>query len=231
MNKRRITKYVVGMLLVCIGVLLVYLLCFNANPILLATQNISELRQNYFVDSDDLNNVCVSTGTREDPYLLDGIHNEMIDFGIIVLKTSLLGISEPYCTLTINEVDYTGVMERNPYDNTYVMDVGQFIPSDAVLSVKIQVQDTEYSFTPTIISEDWEIDATKATEIGFANLEQVIKNLVSGTQFLGECYVKIVSDPSNQLEMFYWYVSVLDRQGNTHAVVIDSSSGTILSCN
>lgn len=230
MMKKRITKYVIGMLLICTGVLLVYVLCFNVNPISLATENISEIRQHYFVGNDDLNHVCVSTGTRENPYLLDGIHNEMTDFGIVVLKTTLLGITEPSCTLTLNGTDYTGVMERNPYDNTYVMDIGQFIPSDATLLVKIQIQSTEYTYTPTIISNEWEITAEKAMEIGFDNLEQVIKNLISGRQFLGECYVKIVSDPSNQLGMYYWYVSVMDRQGNSHAVVIDSTNGEILSC-
>lgn len=229
--KRKITKFLIYIIIFGLIVFGVYYVFFQADPMKLVYNNISECRQNYFTARDDLNQIVVSSGYREDPYILDGVHTQNVEFGIVVLKTSLLDITAPSCILQVAETDYSGTMEKNPYDNTYVFDIGKYLDADTVMTITIQIEGTEYNFEPTNISKDWQTGYLQAQEIGFAELESYIIASTSGKNFNAECYVKIVNNPNDISGLYYWYVSIIDTSGTTHSVIIDTSNGEVLNSN
>lgn len=229
--KRRIAKFLIYLIILALTLFGIYYVFFQAEPMELAYNNISECRQNYFTAQDELNKIVVSSGYREDPYIIDGIHTQNVEFGIVVLKTSLLNITAPSCILQVSGTDYSGAMEKNPYDNTYVFDIGKYLDANSVMTITIQIEGTEYNFEPTNISKDWQTGYLQAQEIGFNQLESYIVANASGKNFNAECYIKIVNDPSNISGLYYWYVSIVDTSGTTHSVIIDTSNGEILNSN
>lgn len=230
-SKKKIIWYTLGIIIFCVIVGVVYSLFFMVEARELAKKSLSEVRQNFFIASDDLSNVSLSSGYREDPYAIDGVHNEMVPFGVIVFRTSLSNVSEPSYTMTLNENTYDGIMERNPYDNTFVADIESLVPDDATVTLTVSIEDDTYTFNFTNISKDWLIDCDQAFELGLESLDEYVQSLKKGNKFMGECYVKVVSDPNNLLNIYYWYVAIVDTEGNSHAVVIDSTSGEVLSQN
>lgn len=228
---KKIIKFVIFILLFCLVVGIAYNLFFKVDKQLLAYNSISEIRYNYFTGNDDLSYVNLSSGYRENPYVVDGIHQEMVPFGVLVFRTTLYNISEPSYTLKIDDVKFEGVMERNPLDGTYVCDVENFINAESKINVEIKIEDKVYNFELVCQSNTWNIDAENAFKIAINRLDKSVDRLMHGKEFQGESYVKIVTDPNNRLDIYYWYVSVIDRDGKTMAVVIDSHSGEVLSIN
>ena len=228
-SKKRILWFVVGIIIFCGVIGLLYGMFFNVEAKELAKKNLSEVRYNFFVGSDDISNVSLSSGYRENPYAIDGVHNDMVAFGVVVFRTSLSNVSEPTYEMTVDDENYQGIMERNPYDNTFVADIEKLVGDDSSVTFKVSIEDDVYTFTLTNISKDWAVGHTEAFEIGIDALNDYIQTLRKGNTFKGECYVKIVTDPNNILQIYYWYVAVVDTAGNTHAVVIDSSNGKVLS--
>ena len=94
-SKKKIIWYTLGIIIFCVIVGVVYSLFFMVEARELAKKSLSEVRQNFFIASDDLSNVSLSSGYREDPYAIDGVHNEMVPFGVIVFRTFLSNVSEP----------------------------------------------------------------------------------------------------------------------------------------
>lgn len=228
---KKIIKFVIFILLFCLIVGISYNLFFKVDKENLAYNSISEIRYNYFTGADDLSHVNLSSGYRENPYNLDGLHEEMVPFGVMVIRTTLLDISEPSYKLNVDDKIYEGVMERNPLDGTYVCDIETFINADSEIRAEITITDKTYSFEFTCQSKLWNIDAEKAFKIAIDRLGDSAYRLINGKEFQGECYVKIVADPNNMLDIYYWYVNIIDRNGKSMAVVIDSSTGEILSIN
>lgn len=228
---KKIIKFTIFILIFCLVVGIAYNLFFKVDKSKLAYSSISEIRYNYFTGKDDLSHVNLSSGYRENPYVLDGVSEELVPFGVVVFRTTLLGISEPSYLLKVDETIFEGVMERNPLDGTYVCDTETFINADSVVSLEIKIEDKVYPFNLTNKSSEWKIDAEKAFNISIETLADCVDKLIKGSEFQGECYVKIVTDPNNMLDIYYWYINIVDREGKTVAVVIDSSSGEVLSIN
>lgn len=228
-SKKKFLWFVVGVIIFCIAVGLVYSLFFMTEAKDLAKKSLSEVRQNFFIANDNLSNLSLSSGYREDPYAIDGQHKDVVPFGVVVFRTSLSNVSEPSFVLNIGDEVFEGVMERNPYDNTFVTDIENLVPDDSVVKMSIFIEDDTYNFDFKNISKEWNIDYSQAFEIGLDTLTDYIQSLKKGNVFNGECYVKVVSDPNNLLNIYYWYVAIVDNQGNSHAVVIDVTSGDVLS--
>ncbi|MGN1227279.1 MAG: hypothetical protein ACI4TX_01405 [Christensenellales bacterium] len=227
---KKILFYCIGMVIFCALVVVLYEAFFKVDPIKLAKANVSEKGNCFFVDSTNDNvNLKVSSGTRENPYNLDGVHNEMKPFTLLIFKTTLNNISEPSYIATIDGVEYQGVLELNPCDNTYVTDLGVETKNNALISVTVYVNDMEFTFNPSNINLTWGLDFNEALNIGLNNMKGIIEGLIENRAFNGECYVKVISDPSGVLNIYYYYIGIVDISGNIYSVVLDTVDGKVLS--
>lgn len=229
-KKKRIFVYCFGMLLFICAIIVVYQLFFKVEPIKLAKQNASEKGMCYFLDkTNDLATLSVYSGERENPYNLDGVHNATKAFTLILLRTNLLDVMQPTFSIKIDGVNYDGQLEYNPIDNTYYYDLGISVLNNSLIMGTVMVKDMEFSFTPTNQNTTWGIDFDEAFDIGLNSMKGVIENLVSNGKFDGETYVKVVTDNSGILDTYYYYVGIIDVDGNMYSVVLDTVDGKILS--
>lgn len=205
-------------------------ICCVDNTYNLVRENISEYRKNILVYSDDDYFVSLMSGYRENNYAKDGISNEKLDFTIISLSINNADAKHDisYKT-TINEIEYNGKLINNPYDNSYVIDIGTNATETTTVDIQFTIDGQTYNFTLNKINADWEISGDQALKISCHNFKDYIRQSVVDNKFNGECYVKVVHNDkfSNQ---FYWYVEILAGK-NTYAIIINPNTGDILAQN
>ena len=99
-----------------------------------------EERNNLFTAQDDLYHVTFSSGIREKNYNYDGKIDEKVEFGILTLMRNdsnpLVNDNYTY-TITINNEEFTGTLEKSPVDNSYAVDIEKKVDNNAEINVKI----------------------------------------------------------------------------------------------
>lgn len=191
-----------------------------------------EVRNNLFAGEDDIYYATVCTGQRESEYALDGVVNELVPFGIVTfarLDNELLNQDEYSFTLVVNGENITGSLDKSPYDNTYLADIEQVIPDDAEIRLELVVDGTNFSQELGNISSSFGVSKDRAITIACEELKDSIKELSEEKNNLSEAFIKILKDYSGESNRYYWYVGIISPEGKTSGVLIDASSGDIIS--
>lgn len=204
----------------------------NLNEIV--SNAISEVRYNLFETKNEQLSVSFTSGFREDPYVVDGISNAKKEFGVITVRF-LTDISDysglPSFIITINNIDFDGDFELNPFDQTYVQDIETFVLNDATISIKILWNNFKFEDNLTNVSKNFAINHKDALKIMVKEFKPQLKKLVKNHTLLGEVYIKIITDPSLLIDKKYWYVCVIGREGENLSVIIDPTTKQILAKN
>ena len=114
--------------LICISLIFFASACSNSQK---STKNqeviessLSEYRKNLFAGKTNNFIATFSSGEREDSYIMDGNKTKLVNFGVLTISFIISPDStSPQFELKVNTNTYTGELERNPYDNTYVFDI------------------------------------------------------------------------------------------------------------
>lgn len=188
-----------------------------------------EERQTLFTSQDSLYCVTFSSGKRETNYALDGVVNEMMDFGILTisrLNSNPMANDTYNYTININEESYSGTLSKSQIDNSYSTDIEVSAPTDATIAVRIAF--TGYTFESTLenISSQFQVDSSAAIKIASAELKDGVSAL-KNSKF--EAVMKVVKDYSTlETKNYYWYIGVVSNEGDTLGVLIDANSGAII---
>jgi len=191
-----------------------------------------EIRNNLFAGQDEIYYATVCTGEREQDYALDGVIGELVPFGIVTLArldNEMLRLDEYPFTLIVNGENITGCLEKSPYDNTYSADIEQVIANDAEINLQLVVDGTNFNQTLANVSSTFEVDKNKAINIACNELKDGLKNLNREKDYLSEAFIKILKDYSGEGNRYYWYVGIISPEGKTSGILIDASTGDIIS--
>lgn len=191
-----------------------------------------EIRNNLFAGEDEIYYATVCTGQREQEYALDGKVNELVPFGIVTLArldNEMLNNDSYQFTLVVNGENVTGLLEKSPYDNTYSADIEQVIADDAQISLQLVIDGDNFSKELNNISSNFTIDKDRAISIACEQLKDSVKNLSRESGNYSEAFIKILKDYSGENNRYYWYVGIISPEGKTSGVLIDATSGDIIS--
>lgn len=190
-----------------------------------------EERNHLFTANDDLYNVTLSTGMREVDYNLDGVVGEKVDFGVLTFSrndSNPLSNDQYSYVVKINEESLSGKLEKNPVNNSYVVDLEISIPEDA--SVAVQINFTGYTFKETLTntSNDFTVDSAKALTIANKELKTELENITTNNSKI-EVVMKILKDSSNtELNNYFWYIGVVSTTGDTLGILIDANTSEVI---
>ena len=194
---------------------------------------LSEVRFNLFSCGNEYINIKFTSGFREDPYVLNGKSENKKEFGVITVKflietTNKIGL--PKFIITISDMDFDGEFELNPFDQTYVQDIETFVLDESDIQIKIFWQDFEFESKMDNISKTFNYTHKNALDIFIkeykTNIEKYLKNNIDF-----EVYVKIINDPSLEIDKNYFYVCLITNTGESLSVIIDPITATILAKN
>lgn len=186
--------------------------------------NISEITKVYYQGASDDARGSISVGQREDPYKLDGKHNQMYDFSLVVIEfNEQLQENTIDVALTINDSTQTFTMYFNPLSSSYMADIGYLLGDNDKINITYQ----EFSIDFYNVSDSFSISYEEALDIAIENMD--LQGFYEDGQFKGECYLRILTEKDDNFEDLFWIFSVVGENGEVKNIVINVESGEILS--
>lgn len=203
--------------------------CTDTNYI--AIQNsLSEERKNIFIGETEDFSVNFMTGKREKDYVINGYNTELIDFGVVTftLKNDRFNDENLKCIVEINNKKYEEILEKNPFDGSFVADIKTAVENYQSIFVKLKANNYENECELTNLNSEWKINNKKALEIAYKNFKRKLKKQISNGEFEGEVYIKILNNTSVSKDDYLWYINFVCRNGKNYACIIDTNSSKVL---
>ena len=187
------------------------------------SNNISETREHLFVARQGDIYASFTDGMREENYIMDGTSSLLVEYGVLVVKTNLDLGKNPTFSLKVMDKTYTGSMEINPFDSTYVADIGEKIAVCNQIFLTIASLD---EMALDLISSSWAITSSKALNIFIMTHKADLEKMFS-SQSRGEVYIKLVAD-SREEKNVYYYILAVSNGGEVIGSLIDVNTGEVV---
>lgn len=205
--------------------LLPVILLFAAAPVLSScgkydyTAHLSEIRSDLFCAETDEFQLTLSCVSREYPYVTDGIASTKSDLVEIVLT----GAAENYSVFVLGGKQWGGEMSyRNVRDDYfYSQSVSEF-PQNSV-TLRVEWSDQSREITATSVKSETTLSVENVLSAAIAAEPETVKRMTVNKQFAGEFYVRLLRRDKN-----YYYVGIIDKNGNTVSLLLDAESGEVL---
>ncbi|MBQ8309340.1 MAG: hypothetical protein IJX96_05850 [Clostridia bacterium] len=183
---------------------------------------VSELRNNIFLAETDGFSLRVYSVTKESPYSADGVPRETnVRTEIWLVAPS--GDKECNVSFSVDAQSYGGEMSFDNVKTEYYYACPLDISALKELVCHIEYGETTLDLTASSVVDE----STLSPETVLQNLVTVETELFQGLTdkygFAGEIYVRLIYEDSP-----YYYVGVIDRNGQTNAFLINAKSGKIL---
>lgn len=205
-------KFVVIIILTCSFIL------FACNKLATIDSYMSEITEIYFEGKDENNsfiNSSISIGYRETPYFIDGVHQEVCEFSLVVLDIKSVQ-DEISVQIVVNNEILELILFYNPSNSLYMADIGYALKEND----KICLLYGDYKIEYQNLSNDFEVSYKEALEISSKLLKNEIKKLSENSKFNGECYLKILKKNDEGLGDLFWAFTLIGRNGEVNNVVI-----------
>ena len=88
---------------------------------------------------------------------------------------------------------------------------------------KISYGDESFNMTAKTIKTDKTLSPRQALDKLRENAPSVFQNLTDGNTFVGEIYLRLISEDAP-----YYYIGIIEKNGNIQAFLLNSESGKIL---
>ena len=217
----RAIKRVLLLLCVCLSVfaLLAFVACGNTINYF---SYVSELRDNVFLAENEHFSLRAYALEKESPYVTDGIVCEKNVRTEIYLSAPS---GEKDCTVlfVINNTEYGGEMS---YDNVkgeyfYACPVSSSAQSEIVF--RLNYNGETVSLTAKSVCTNDTLSAKSALNVVIESESELFSSLTDKYGFAGEIYMRLLYEDAP-----FYYVGVIDRQGNVTAFLLNATTGRIL---
>lgn len=205
--------------------------CFSNKYYNLTLNKLSEVRYNLYEGENDQICVTLMSGKREEDYVINGYNTKLVDFGVLTFKVK----NEDYAkfdkakfVLLVGTKRYDGDLEKNPFDGSFVTDIGKIIDSNEQIFAKIMMGDFIGETTLANVNNSWTVNYEEALKIACKELKGQLDKFMENGEFAGEGYIKIINDLEAKINTYYWYVNFVNRKGENIAVIIDPNTKEIL---
>ncbi len=220
-GKRLCLFLAIAALLICYGAVSA---CGGSNLHKYA-DSISELREHLFAAETADYKITAISGTREDPYVLDGASNGKRDFTVLTVTPAAFAADKTYrYRAEINGTVYEGDLFPHPFAPSLSVD----IPAAATQSFSVTVSDgAEQDLTLQSVVTGDNIGAEKALTIALDKLKNELKRFRSKGKLHAEIYVRLMENPIDGNGGYFWYVAFVGADKDTVAVLLKSDTGAV----
>ncbi len=210
--------------------LIPFLLVIALLPVLAAcggnydyTVHISEAKSDIFRAETEEFTVTVSCVSREYPFGLDGIacpKSDIVEISLIPAEK----LSDEYTVeLDMGTGKIGGEMSyRNAFADYYLSESVDAFP-DKTVSVTVSWGEETREITATSVKNENTLSVEDALGCAIEAENERIERMTSGGSFCGEFHVRLLRRDKN-----YYYVGIIDRDGETLSLLLDSETGEVL---
>ncbi len=199
----------------------------SKSPDDLINKAMSEVTYRYFSYENDDFSLSISVGKRENPYFVDGVHHDTVDFSLIVFKDKQFKLTENslVCQLIIAGQNNEITLEYNPIADAYMYDLGYEIKNND----KVDFFYNGKIYETTLLSESFGISTTKAIEIASKEFNDLIKKYTSNNKLQGECYLKVLGERGNRnSDQLFWCFTFVANDNTSYNLIVSVEDGIIL---
>ena len=180
---------------------------------------VSELRSDLFVADEEDFSLTVACISRETPYLNDGIKATMSN----VIEITLDGDADEYSVYILGDEQVGGEMSfRNTRGDFYFSQGVKSFPEGSV-SLRVEWEDTSREIVATSVKTDNTLSSEDALEHALKGEQATLEHMSTDGKFQGEFYVRLL-----RRDKTYYYVGIVDRNGKTTSLLLDSENGQVL---
>ncbi len=179
----------------------------------------------FYLKSEDFI-ATFTSGKRERNFFYNGKKTSLVPFGVLAVKyLSNVDIAESReCVIFIDSMQYTGNLEYNPVDGTFVFDVGKEITQDSDIYLRLFGGGINDQAHMKCVSKGW-ISYKKAFDIATKKMKPAFDNYIKNGKLKGEFFIKIVGEQS--LENLSYYVQFVGKDKKYLVVLVDVYTGEI----
>ena len=187
--------------------------------------HISELTDVLFASDGQTFFITLTGGMREEPYVHDGQVATKQPFAVVCVTFFENKTQEtlPF-SITINNQTTQGQLEKNPFSPNYMVDLEQAITATDAITFELE----QTSLVLECKSCAFSTSPSQAIEIAIENLNDPLLAQFSNNTFEAECYLKIINNPFQDKNVFYWYFTVRNSEKTVGTLVIDTMSNNVL---
>lgn len=182
---------------------------------------VSEIKEDIFLAQTETFSLTLSCVRREYPYIADGIPSPASN----VVEISLTGerTSAPYEISVLGEQSFGGEMSFRTYagDYFYSQSVESFFKDSVSLRVETNGQSVEV--VATSVKNERTLSARDALDHAVKAERETVQAMTGSDGFTGEFYIRLLRRDVN-----YYYVGIIDREGKTLSLLLDSETGEVL---
>ena len=185
---------------------------------------LSEVTYSYYCQEDDDISFSICVGKREEPYYIDGYHNNTVDFSLLSLKDKKHELTSQSlkCVLAIDGKESEVLLSYNPIANAYMFDIGYALSGEDIL---IKFAQKELKLEK--ISENFNISWKKAIEISANYIFDKMPELKK-SKLEGECYLKIIGKKDEKNIGLSWCFTYVSKDKQSYNIILSVDQEKIL---
>ena len=183
---------------------------------------VSELRSNIFVAKTDSFSLRIYAVCKESPYATDGVPRETFSRLEAYLITPE-GNKQTEICLQIENASYEGEMSYDIVKGEYYASFPIDVSTQREIVCFVKYGDEEKELTATSILTPNTISPQEALKKVQTEKSDLFLSLMDKYGFSGEIYLRLLFEDSP-----YYYVGIIDRQGNCTAFLMNAETGKIL---
>ncbi len=185
------------------------------------TSYISEARSDLFVAETEEFSLSVACVSREYPYVADGVSAPKSDVVEITLKDKIN--ADGYEVYLVGEREIGGETSYRSVSDDYFFSEGvSEFPKESVC-LRVEWGDEARELTATSVKNENTLSVPEALNCVLSFEATTIQEMTQNGIFHGEFYIRLLRREKN-----FYYVGIIDREGNTISLLLDGESGELL---
>lgn len=179
---------------------------------------VSEKRTDIYVYSDDVLEIKIHTGEKENPYCIDGIKGEMRTFCEIYVKPD-----KYYEKVYITAANAQGEMNYRAVEKDYYLSLSSLGTESDSVAVNLELDGEKFEYTAQSVRYKGLISMQDALSCVMDYDENLFKSLSGNGIFDGEIYIRLLYD-----EGCFYYVGVCGKDKRVNAFLVDGERGKVI---
>lgn len=186
------------------------------------TAHISEARNDLFCAETEEFSVTLSCVTREYPYVADGItcpQTNVVEISLVPVRAEICD----YEVFVLGESVWGGETSFRSYAGDYFYSESVNAFPEKSVTIRIKWEDQTRELTATSVKNEKTLSVNEILKHAISAEKETVDKLKQKGNFLGEFYIRLLRRNTN-----YYYVGIIDREGKTISLLLDSETGELL---
>ena len=186
---------------------------------------LAEVTEDYFFGQNTAFSLSISVGRRENPYMIDGKAQALVDFSLLVFKDKSGALHDDSIDagIVVNGKKAEVCLEYNPIAGTFMVDLGYRLGKNDI----VEFEYSGRAISLNKISDGFHLSSDEAIRLASKTFKELIASHKTSTGLNGECYLKVLGQKDDGGHL-YWCFTFVNRSGKSYNLIISVEDGKVI---